>query len=90
VSNDQARWASLGIGKLPADIPTSMAMLNHVFHQCGEHHFAYDFETLAWALRQAGFLDVRQCSFGESSDPLLAIDRQEHSNYSLYVEAKKP
>jgi predicted SAM-dependent methyltransferase len=90
VTNDRALWESLGAYPLPGDIPTPMAMLNHIFHQGGEHHFAYDFETLEWALKEAGFVDVRQSAYGESSDPLLAIDRIEHSCYSLYVEARKP
>ncbi len=89
VRGDRAQWAALGFDPLPADMPTPMAMLNHVFHQGGEHHFAYDYETLEWALRKAGFADVRRSAFGESADPLLAIDRKEHAPYSLYVEAVK-
>ena len=87
--NDRAHWESLGLTALPLDMPTPMAMLNHIFHQGGEHHFAYDFETLEWALRMAGFQAIRQTSFGVSSDPLLAIDRCEHALYSLYVDATK-
>ncbi len=88
--NDSAHWGPLGVAALPHDMPTPMAMLNHVFHQGGEHHFAYDFETLEWVLKKAGFSGIRQASFGVSSDPLLAIDRSEHAPYSLYVEAMKP
>jgi len=32
-----------------------MTMINHVFHQGGEHQFAYDFEIIRWALNNAGF-----------------------------------
>ena len=88
--NDRAHWGALGLDPLPADMPTPMAMLNHVFHQGGEHHFAYDYETLEWVLNEAGFADVRRSAYGKSADPLLAIDRQEHARYSLYVEAAKP
>ena len=90
VRDDRRLWAALGLDPLPSDMPTPMAMLNHVFRQGGEHQFAYDFDTLRWALASAGFADIRQCSHGESSDPLLAIDREEHAPYSLYVEARKP
>jgi predicted SAM-dependent methyltransferase len=90
LAGDKARWESLGFAQLPADFPTQMVLLNHVFHQGGEHHFAYDFETLEWVLKTAGFTNIRQTSFGVSSDPLLAIDRSEHAPYSLYVEAMKP
>ena len=88
--NDPALWAALGLDPFPADMPTPMAMLNHVFHQGGEHHFAYDYETLEWALREAGFSGVTRSACGVSGDPLLAIDRREHAPYSLYVEAVKP
>jgi predicted SAM-dependent methyltransferase len=90
LTNDPMLWSSLGFKALPADMPTPMAMLNHVFHQGGEHHFAYDFETMAWVLKSEGFADIRQRAFGESSDPILAIDRREHACYSLYVEARNP
>ena len=85
--NDRDHWAALGLDPLPADMPTPMAMLNHVFHQGGEHHFAYDYKTLEWALKEAGFAEVHRSAYGKSADPLLAIDRQEHAKYSLYVEA---
>ncbi len=90
VSGDAGLWGSLGFDPLPTDMPTPMAMLNHVLRQGGEHLFAYDFETLEWALGNAGFVEIRRRSFGESADPRLAIDRKEHAPYSLYVEAMKP
>lgn len=91
VSADPARWAALGwdIGDLPDDIYTPMHILNHAFHQGGEHLFGYDFETLAGALRRAGFSGVHQASFGKSIDPELAIDQENHAPYSLYVDAVK-
>jgi hypothetical protein len=64
-------------------------MVNHIFHQKGEHHFAYDFETLAWVLKQAGFEKVRKCSYRNSPDPELRIDQPNHQPYSLYVEAER-
>ncbi len=84
-------WRELGwdIEKLPHDIYTPMNVINHIFHQDGEHYFAYDFETLAWALRQAGFNAIEQMSYGVSRDPKLAIDQPNHAPYSLYVEAVK-
>lgn len=91
VAADPARWAALGwnIGKLPDDIYTPMHILNHAFHQGGEHLFGYDFETLAGALRRAGFSSVHQASFRKSIDPELAIDQENHAPYSLYVDAVK-
>lgn len=91
VSADRGLWQKLGWDplNLPSDISTPMHMINHIFHQGGEHLFAYDFETLAWALKRAGFADVEKKSYRQSSDPQLAIDQASHAPYSLYVEARK-
>lgn len=89
VSGDPGAWSDLGFAQLPIDMPTAMTMLNHVFHQGGEHQFAWDFETLALALRSAGFRKVVKSSFGVSSRAGLAIDLAHHAPYSLYVEAIK-
>ncbi|MEI9804116.1 MAG: hypothetical protein WDN48_06145 [Pseudolabrys sp.] len=90
-SNDSELWRQLGwdMADLPPDIYTPMHVVNHVFHQGGEHLFAYDFETMKWVLRQAGFATIARQSFGVSSDPGLAIDQENHRPYSLYVEAIK-
>lgn len=89
VADDPKLWAGLGMEKLPDDMPTPMTMLNHVFHQGGEHLFAYDFKTMKHALREAGFAIVERSSFRESSIEELAIDLPQHAPYSLYVEAEK-
>src|SRR5262249_55616330 len=90
-SRDPAQWSRLGfpLDRLREDQPTRMQVINHVFHQGGEHLFAYDFETLAWALRCAGFTTIEQMSYRRSRDPQLAIDQTNHAPYSLYVEAVK-
>lgn len=91
MSGDRAQWQALGwdLDDLPHDIYTPMHILNHTFHQEGEHLFGYDFDTLAWAFTQAGFREVRKAEFGKSVDPALAIDQQNHAGYSLYVDAIK-
>jgi predicted SAM-dependent methyltransferase len=91
VADDPRHWRELGWDRdnLPGDIYTSMHIINHIFHQGGEHLFAYDTETLAWALRQAGFHIIEQMAFRVSRDPKLAIDQANHEPYSLYVEAVK-
>jgi predicted SAM-dependent methyltransferase len=91
VSEDAKRWQDLGwdLEKMPGDIYTPMHIINHVFHQGGEHLFAYDFETMEWALRRAGFSTVEQMSYNTSRDPQLAIDQENHAAYSLYIEAVK-
>lgn len=91
VHRSRAEFETLGwkLDELPADIHTPIHIVNHVFHQGGEHFFGWDFETMDWALRQAGFGTVSRQSFRVSSDPDLAIDQENHAPYSLYVEAVK-
>lgn len=89
VTKDATLWRNLGMPQLPEDMPTPMAMINHVFHQNGEHFFAYDFATMDHILRMAGFSYVDKSSFGQSADPELALDLASHQQYSLYVEARK-
>ena len=89
--NSREEFARLGwnLDRLPSDIFTRMHVINHVFHQDGEHQFGWDFETMSWALDRAGFEEICRCRFGESLDPGLAIDQPNHAPYSLYVEARK-
>jgi predicted SAM-dependent methyltransferase len=91
VHRSDAEFAALGwdLRALPSDIYTAMHIVNHVFHQGGEHLFGWDFETMEFALRRAGFRSVERRAFRESGDPALAIDREEHRPYSLIVEAVK-
>jgi hypothetical protein len=66
-----------------------MDVINHIFHQWGEHRWAYDFETLSLRLRTAGFGAVEQLGYQRSLLPALAQDRAAHAPYSLYVDAVK-
>jgi predicted SAM-dependent methyltransferase len=91
LSGDTDQWRALGwdLADMPDDIHRPMHIVNHMFHQEGEHLFGYDFDTLAWALCEAGFTNVQRMSYMVSQDPALAIDQENHSTYSLYVEAVK-
>ncbi len=91
LSENNENWKLLGwdLENMPDDIYTPMHILNHIFHQDGEHQFAYDFETLSFALGRAGFSEVVRQKYGESEDLELAIDMPKHSAYSLYVDARK-
>ncbi len=54
------------------------------------HIHLYDYEELARELNDAGFSEVRRCSFGETQSADMKdppIDREKHRLYSLYVEA---
>jgi predicted SAM-dependent methyltransferase len=68
-------------------------MVNNYFYSW-EHRHIYDFESLATLLREAGFDDVREASFGESGHALLrGIDRHDPGELRqsvLCVDAVKP
>lgn len=50
------------------------------------HKYMYDFELLSEVLREAGFSDVRRCSFGQGAVPdLETLDNRPED--SLFVEA---
>jgi len=91
VKRSADEFASLGwdLDRLPADIYTPVHVVNLIFHQNGEHFFGWDFETMRYALLDAGFASVHKQSFRVSLDAQLAIDQEQHRPYSLYVEAVK-
>jgi predicted SAM-dependent methyltransferase len=65
-----------------------VALFNELFMGSG-HRFIHDHETLSSLLKEAGFADVRSCSFGTGSDARLLIDTPGRASESLYVEATK-
>lgn len=89
LSQDPMKWAALGVSTFPVDMPTPMTMINHVFHQDGEHQFAYDYETCQFVLRSAGFSEISRCQYRSSMRFDGAMDLEVHAPYSLYVEAVK-
>jgi len=66
-------------------------------HFLESHKFGYDYDTLAHALRQAGFSRVERSSFQGSAEPALRVDEASlvagatHAagHYSLFVEARR-
>ena len=90
-SEGTAAFAELGTPSVPfpADLPTRMDVVNHIFHQWDEHRWGYDFESLEVRLLKAGFRRAVRSAYGESIDPKLAVDREQHAPYSLYVDAIK-
>jgi len=83
-------FEALGVAApFPEDLPTRMDIVNHMFHQWHEHRWGYDFETLEHRLKQAGFSNVERMEYQRSLNDDLAVDRDEHAAYSLYVDAVK-
>ena len=63
---------------------TPMHYINFFFRQGREHKYAYDFETLARVLTEAGFTDVKRRDFQPD------IDSEHRRDGTLYVDAFKP
>jgi predicted SAM-dependent methyltransferase len=77
-------------GDIPEQVfKTKMQAINHVFLQGYEHYAGYDQETLELVLRHNGFSTVKTHSWRKGEFPGGCIDREQHVNYSLYVEARK-
>lgn len=88
--SDLGALARLGMPDgLPAGMSTPIELLNHAFHQGGEHCFGWDFAAMRDALQRAGFKQITKQAYGRSVDPALAIDQANHAPYSLYVDAVK-
>jgi hypothetical protein len=59
------------------------------------HKYGYDFETVAQILQDAGFREIKRCTFQGSEDPMMRIDdmssyagaQADGRYYSLFVEA---
>ncbi len=68
----------------PAWCRTRLEHINYHFRQNGEHRFAWDFETLEQALREAGFETVRQREYSPR------LDTASRAVGTLYVDATVP
>jgi predicted SAM-dependent methyltransferase len=76
--DENMQWLSPWIWETP------MHFVNFVFRQDCEHKYAYDFETLARVLGQAGFVNVRRREFRPD------LDSEHRRDGTLYVDAAKP
>ncbi|MFM9910759.1 MAG: class I SAM-dependent methyltransferase, partial [Chitinophagaceae bacterium] len=65
-----------------------MARINGIFRNHG-HKFIYDFDTMKKLLQEAGFTNIKKCSYRTGSDQRLLIDQDWRAIESLYVEAIK-
>ena len=67
---------------------TPMARINGIFRNHG-HQFIYDFETMKKLLQQAGFTNIKKCSYRTGADQRLLVDQDWRAVESLYVEATR-
>lgn len=68
------------------DIPTSH-MINHLFHQGGEHKNLYDFALLSWALEKSDFCNVKQVTHVDFLSRFPEFPPREDDLQSIYVKA---
>ncbi len=67
---------------------TPMMEVNRVFRDHG-HRFAYDFQTFAAMLKEAGYIDIKRQKFMCGDDDNLLVDSESRKVESLYIEARK-
>lgn len=91
VENNTAFFESLkNLGGAVEPLPTKAAICNQAFRMDGDHRFAWDFETLEYVSRLAGFKSIRKSHHNETSGS-ANIDGQDwwRPVESLYAELEK-
>lgn len=83
-NNDEEYFAFVREHHHPAWCTTRMHNLNYHFRQENRHKYAYDFETLAQALREMGFLQIERRPFNPD------LDTEKRRVGTLYIDARKP
>lgn len=53
------------------------------------HHSAFDWETLSWYLRTAGFKNIVKKAYNDMNPIFTGLDFPRYAEFSLYVEAIK-
>lgn len=87
---DQLTQHRLGDSPSSTEVPTAMEIVNQYFRQRYEHHFLYDFTTMAKMLQAAGFSQTTQLSYQQTATcSVLLLDHPKYEKESLYVEAVK-
>jgi SAM-dependent methyltransferase len=90
-ARDFIESCALGMRERPKTI---MSILRNRFSRSA-HLWMYDFAALKALLEQAGFAEVRRCSFGDCSDPMFA-DVEDKGRFfdsgerELAIEAVRP
>lgn len=90
IENDRAFFEAIRhLGGAVIPLSTPIDVINQMFRMGGAHLFAWDFETLAAALEQAGFRNIQQYPSGVCSSPKLNLDDPAHAFETLYIESTK-
>lgn len=82
VEDTKSRWPGFSLG----DIPSSH-MVNHLFHQNGEHKNLYDFNLLKWSLNMCGFSNVKRLEESDLLNRYPEFPLREDNFQSIYISA---
>ena len=79
------RWLAFSLGEVP-----TVHLINHLFHQDGEHKNLFDFELLEWTLKQAGFVNIENVTEADLLARFPEFPRRDDDLQTLYVKAATP
>jgi SAM-dependent methyltransferase len=68
-ANELMRNTMLGV----EDRPKNMSGRVRNLYGNSKHLWMWDYKSLAFELREAGFTDIRRCTFGDSADPMFSF-----------------
>ncbi len=78
------RWPEYSQGDMP-----SSHMINHLFHQNGRHKNLFDYELLAWTLKEAGFTRAERMVEADLLQRFPEFPPRHDDLQSVYVQAIK-
>lgn len=81
------RWPGYADRLLPGIPPQDI--INHFFHQRGEHKQLFDFELLSWVLARAGFSEMEEISEEELLRSYPEILSRNDSEHVLTVKCRR-
>lgn len=86
-----AEWERVTLLPRGRKLSTMMEALSFVTQEYG-HRSSWDFETMEYFMRRAGFVDILRSSFrqGVNPDLLKDMDAEDRKLVSLYIECRKP
>lgn len=67
----------------------SIAKIGDTLTQRSGHNMVFDWETLSWYFKRAGFSNVVMKKYKDCSDVFAGLDFKRHRDVSLYMEAQK-
>lgn len=75
--------------RVMGDVPPSH-MVNHLFHQFGQHKNLLDYDLLAWALGRAGFVECERVNETRLRERFPEFPLRNDDWQSLYIRARTP